>query len=320
MKNVKITCLCLAGICLVIVLAYLVLKSSTDHDISDPNDILRDTVVQGIQDNIAKLSSAVLVWHSERKGFGPWSSKPEHKGEHQLWWNNKKIAISYKVDSISYDETGQTSSKQNIKLLAYKGKDFRMVDVPSSPSQEAEMVILKKPRYEPEENFLQDIGWHDPGLISSVIHTKKGTRGREPGTERWSIEVEKDGSKLIKWEFRNSRTGHIGRRYYDAEKGYGLVCEESYNSPTQLQSQITIKYEQVSGGAWFPVEVNYEHFNIQNGELIHRRRMEIDLDKSVFNEPSAIPENIFDLEIYPNTDVTDYTDVLTRFREKINDI
>jgi hypothetical protein len=167
---------------------------------------------------------------------------------------------------------------------------------------------------------LQDIGWQGPGLINRVIHIKKGTRGREPGTNHWTIEVGKDGRKLIKREFRNSRTGQIGRRYYDAEKGYGLVCEKSYISPTQLRSQTTIKYEQVSGGAWFPVEVNYELFNIQNGELIHCRKMEIDLDKSVFNEPSVIPEDIFDLEIYTNTDVTDYNGVLTRIREKINDI
>ena len=195
-----------------------------------------------------------------------------------------------------------------------------MVDIPTAPSQKAEMVILRKPRYEPEENFLQDVGWQGWGLINHALHIKKGMRGREPGTDHWSIEIGRDGNKLIKWEFRNSKTGQIGISYYDLEKGYGLVCKESYESPTQLKTQTTIKYEQVSGGAWFPADYNYEHFNIQNGELIHRRKMEIDLDKSVFNEPSVIPENIFDLEIYPNTDVTDYTGVLTRFREKINDI
>ncbi|MCP4258913.1 MAG: hypothetical protein GY774_15630, partial [Planctomycetes bacterium] len=66
---------------------------------SDPNDILRDTMTQGIQNNISKLSCAVLVWNSERKYFGPWSNKPdkpETAGNHQLWWNNNKIAISCK--------------------------------------------------------------------------------------------------------------------------------------------------------------------------------------------------------------------------------
>ena len=195
-----------------------------------------------------------------------------------------------------------------------------MVDIPTAPAQKAKMVITRKPRYEPEENYLQDVGWQGLGPISHVLQMKKGMRGREPGTDHWSIEVGKDGTKLIKWEFRNSRTGGIAKRYYDVEKSYGLVCDESYDSPTQLKARTTIKYEQVSGGAWFPVDFNDEHFNIQNGELIHRRRMEIDLDKSVFNDPSAIPEDIFDLEISPNTEVTDYTNVLTRFREKFNDI
>ena len=144
--------------------------------------------------------------------------------------------------------------------------------------------------------------------------------GREPGTDHWSIEAGKNGRRLIKWEFRNSRTGQIGRSYYDVENGYGLVCYENYNSPTKLQARTTIKYEQVLGGAWFPVDFNYESFNVQNGELIDRRKLEIDLDKSVFNNPSAIPEDIFDLEISPNTEIIDYTDVLTQFLEKINDI
>ena len=187
MKNIKNICLCLSGICLVIVLAYLVLISSKDQDTSDPNDVLRDTVVQGIQDNIAKLSSAVLVWHSERKGFGPWSSKPEHKGKHQLWWSNKKIGISYKSDSISHDKNGQAVSKQNARIIAYNGKDFRMVDIPTVPSQKAEMVILRKPRYQPEENYLQDVGWQDPGLISHVLQMKEGMPGREPGTDHRSV-------------------------------------------------------------------------------------------------------------------------------------
>jgi hypothetical protein len=297
-----------------------VYSSSKNQDTNDPNDVLRDTVIEGLNENIAKLSSAILVWRSTGKGYNAWSSRPETKGKHQLWWSNKRIAISYKSDSISHDENGQTLLKQNTRLMAYNGKDFRMVDIPTVPSQKAEMVVLRKPRYEPEENYLQDVGWHGWGLIGHVLQMKKGMPGREPGTDHWSIEVGKDGRRLIKWEYRNSRTGQIGKSYYDVEKGYGLVCKESYASLTQLQARTTIKYKQVSGGAWFPVDYNYEHFNIQNGEIIQRRKMEIDLGKSAFNDPSAIPEDIFDLEINPNTEVTDYTDVLTRFREAINDI
>jgi len=307
--NKNIQCwLVVIGLAVVLVITGICCNSKQGS--SDPNDILRDAIVQGIQSNIAKLYSVALEWRSERKGFGPWSSKPEHTGKHQLWWNINRIAISCKRTSIVRDPNGQVSSNIETQFMTYNGKDFRIADIPTTTGGKVEVVILKKPKYRGGENYLNDVGWQGRGLITNICSKPLVT---EPGTHHWSTE-----GKLIKWTFRNSRTGQVGVQTYDIEKAYGLVTRENYFKENVLQSRTTIQYKQVSGGAWFPVSVITEGHNIQNGELIYRNKMEIDRNKSVFNDPSAIPEDVFELKIGPNTEVTDLTSLKMKLKRFLN--
>jgi len=269
---------------------------------ADPNEVLYNTVVEGLRENIAKLTSATLVSHEESMGYGPWKGRTE-KREQQLWWKEGKLAATNKWESITTDENGQIKKNSDARIMTWNGKDFRIKDIKKNISEKVDMALLNKPRYHWGDNYLNDIGWQGPGLISGVLSKPLAT---EPGKHYWSTEDGKDGSRLIKHEFRNSRTGQVGRRYYDVTKGCGLVRDENYASPTQLQARTTIQYTQVSGGSWFPVDVNVVSFNIQNGEIIHKRKIEIDLAKSAFNNPKAIPEDIFELQIGPNTEVSDF--------------
>jgi len=232
----------------------------------DPNDIMRYTIAQGIQNNVSKLSCAILVWSSERKGFGPWSNKPEIKGTHQLWWNNKKIALSCETNTTIHDPNGQVSSNQEITFMTYDGKKFRVAEMPTGLTGKVEIGILKKPteRFH-HNNYLQTVGWQGRGGLN---HISKPT---EPGKE------------------------------------------------DVLQLRRTIQYKQVSGGVWFPISVVTENYNIQNGELIYRSKMEVDIQKSVFNDPSIIPDEAFELEIGPNAEVKDLTSLKTRLKRFLND-
>jgi len=249
------------------VIVIISLICSSHFATPDPNDILRDTMAQGIQNNISKLSCAVLVWSSERKYFGPWSSKPQTAGNHKLWWNNNKIAISCKTNTVTQDPNGQATSKQETMLMTYDGKKFRVAEIPTGSTGKVEMVISKKPpRNYYIDNYLQCVGWQGNGVLN---HVSKAT---EPGVEHWLTE----DNKTIKRTFHNTRTGQVGVWIFDVEEAYGLTIYENYAKEDALQSRRTIQYKQVSGGAWFPISVITEGHNIQNGELIYRNKMEVD--------------------------------------------
>jgi len=300
-------------IALATVLIIISLTRSSLRATHDPNDILRDTVAQGIQGNASKLSCAVLVWSTERKYFGPWSNKPdrpETAGNHQLWWNNNKIAISCKENTTIYDPNGQVLSNQITTFVTYDGKTFRAAEMPTGSTGKVEMVISKKPPHGYyDNNYLQSVGWQGRGGLNDV------SKATEPGVDRWLTE----DNKTIKRTFHNTRTGQVGVWIYDIEKAYGLVSMEYYCKENILQLRTTIQYKQVSGGVWFPVSVITDGHNIQNGELIYRNKMELDSTKSVFNNPSATPEEVFDLKIGPNTEVTDLTSLKTKLKMFMND-
>jgi|GEM_PF-2595511 len=293
---------------LAIVCITICLTRSPFRAAPDPNDILRETVAQGMDDNVSKLSCAILVWNSERKFFGPWSDKPQTAGNHQLWWNNNSIAILSKTNTAIRDPNGQAPSNQETTFMTYDGKTFQVAEMPGGSTGKVEILITKKPtnRFY-DNNYLQRVGWLGISPLNNV------SKGDEPGVEKWLTEE----NKAIKRTFHNTRTGQIGISTYDIEKAYGLVAKESYVKEDVLQSRTTVRYQQVSGGAWFPVSVIIEGHNIQNGELLYRNKIKLDVSKSVFNDPSAVPEKVFELEIGPNSEVTDLTSLKTRLKMRL---
>jgi len=300
----------LVGLVLVAMCIIIGIFSSSQTCSSDPNDILRDNIAREIKGNTSKLSSAVLVWHLERKYFGPWSSKPQSIGDHQLWWDGKRTAIFYKMNTTVNDPNGQSSTSTKTKFMAYNGKDFRVAEFPTTPTGTVEVAILKKPGYRMDENYLQDVGWLGHGLLGCAL-----TKPTASGTQSHSTE-----ENLIKLTFHNSKTGQIGLWVYDTEKSCVLVTYENYAKKDMLQSRTTIQYKHISGGVWFPISVVADSFNIQNGELIGRSKMQVDVDKSSFNNPSAIPKDAFELKTGPNAQVEDMTSLKTRLKLWLNNL
>ncbi len=277
---------------------------------TDPDEVLRNTIAQAIEENISKLSCAHLVWNSEYKSFGQWSNKPQIAGQHQLWWVNNKIAILSEASTSIPDPNGQVLSNHKTTFITYDGKKFRVTEMLSGSAGKTEIVISKKPPHNwYEDNYMQKVGWQGTGGLINV------SKGNEPGVEQWR--TEKDN--VIKRTFHNTMTGQVGVWIYDVEKAYGLVTYETYVKENTLQSRTTTQYIQVSGGAWFPISVIRDGYNIQNGELLYRNKMDVDVNKSAFNDPSAIPEDVFEIEIGPNTEVIDLTSLKTRLKMRMND-
>ena len=105
-----------------------------------------------------------------------------------------------------------------------------------------------------------------------------------------------------------------GPEYKPYAWAYGLVTALNYYKEDALQGKTTLQYMQLSDGSWFPFSVITEQYNIQTGEVIARHKFELDIDKSVFNDPSATPEDAFELKLGSNTNVTDLTSLKTRFK------
>ncbi len=308
-KNKKLWLLisCLATILMVIIYSF------SNHISDDPYDVLRIECAEGARENIAKLTSAVLVWNYERKVYGQWINKNEVKGKYQLWWNKNKIAISQDILTTVKGPNSQVTSTQEKTVSIYNDKNFLVAEMPTKSTGNNKITIQKDPEYKTNENYLQTIGWRGIGLLS-IDFDESLRKHRSPGTERWTVVDVNDGSKLIKWEFHNSKTGQIGIKYYDPQQGFGIVCHESFASEGHLQYRENLQYVQVSGGAWFPVEYNVTDFNIQTGDMLAKSMTKIDMDKSVFNNPSAIPEDVFKFKIGPNDEVIDLTSLKTRLK------
>jgi hypothetical protein len=294
------------------VLIIIVFSFNTHKSSNDPNDILRIEVARGVRENIAKLTSAVLVWDYERKSYGPLINQPGIKGNYKLWWNKGKTAISCEITLTSKSPNGQVASSQKKTFMTYDGKKFLEARLPTGTSGNAEIVIQKNPEYT-NENYLQTIGWQGIGLLT-VNTDEKLRKHMSPGIEEWTVIDGNDSGKLIKHEFHNSKTGQIGITYYDPKQGFGILRHESYASKGHFQYRDTFRYSQVSGGAWFPIEYNSTNFNIQNGEIIAQSKTKINLEKSVFNNPSAIPKDIFEYKIGPNDEVFDATSLKMRIK------
>jgi len=287
------------------VIAMIGLTRSSYFAPSYPNDVVGNKVAQGIQENVSKLACAMLVWHSEQKCFGVWSNNPEIAGTHQLWWNNNKIAISSKTSTTISDSNGLVSTSQEMTCLTYDGKTFRVAEMPTGSTGIAELLISKKPTYHYyASNYLEAVGWGGNGGLN---HVSKPT---EPGIEHWLIE----DNNTIERTFHNTRTGQVGVQTYDVEKAYGLVTALNYYKEDVLQGKTTLQYMQLSDGSWFPCSVIEEGYNTQTGEVITRHKMDLDIDKSAFNDPCATPEDAFELKLGSNTNVTDLTSLKTKIK------
>ena len=265
-------------------------------------DVLRNAVVEGIEGNLTMLNTAHLVWQTEFGAYNPYTREKldDLKGEHELWWDGDKIATSYTEEQWVQNGNDELVKKVYGRETVYNANQFRVRTEKNDGSYS--MALAKEPRFLPEEDYLKISGWRISGMLKPLYDETKPDHIKD----NWLIENGDDGSKLIKWEIHNNKTGQIGIRWFDPEKGFVLVSYENYASLDHLQSRTTFQYQQVSGGAWFPIEVNRESFNIQTGEILQYNNAKVDVNKSFFNDASRIPADTFEMKIGPDTEVSDY--------------
>lgn len=236
-------------------------------------------LINGFRENKDKFKCGVLVWNLTEKHEGlSEGPRTETKGTFQLWWDDKKITTKYTQERTDLDANIVTDKREGGNV--YDGK-----------------ILSRKPRFETYENWFggQLINWTGPRSVDQEIPALMKRRNVEMDFSTVVV----DGKELLKLLSKNidKATADYGAytlRYFDPSKNYGLVKDEWYTSDNRLRLRFSYEIKDVIPDGWFPVEVDVKGFSLKDSKVYLQRHLGLDLERCKFNDPSAIPEGIFD--------------------------
>jgi len=235
-------------------------------------------LVDEFRENRDIFKSGVLTWILTEKNEGlSEGPRTETKGMFQLWWDGRKITTKYAQERTDLDADVVIDKRQGGN--SYNGK-----------------LLSKKPRFDSNENwFGQVINWTGPRAVDQEI---PALRKRRNVILNFSTVIV-DGKELLKLISKNTDKATADYlaytlRYFDPSKNYGLVNEEWYTADNRLRLRFSYKLREVIPDGWFPVDVNIKGFSLKDGKVYLERHLALDLERCRFNDPSAIPDGIFD--------------------------
>ncbi len=246
-------------------------KSKTD---------IETLLLNGFCENRDKFKCGVLAWTRTTKNDG-FPERPNLlQGSFQLWWSGKKMTTRYVDDQVvRTPESGPYRVEKRSGGNIYDGS-----------------FLSRKPRYKPDENWFDVIHWAGPTAIDQEMPALMKRRNIEMDFSSVAVE----GRDLLKLLTRNIDKTTVDYRaytvsYFDPSRSYSLVNEEWYTEDDRLRLRFTYKLQEVIPNGWFPVEVDLKGYSLIDGKVYMERRLALDLERCSFNDPSAIPEGIFDL-------------------------
>jgi len=255
-------------------------------------------LINGFRENKDKFKCGVLVWNLTEKHEGlSEGPRTETKGTFQLWWDDKKITTKYTQERTDLDANIVTDKREGGNV--YDGK-----------------ILSRKPRFETYENWFggQLINWTGPRSVDQEIPALMKRRNVEMDFSTVVV----DGKELLKLLSKNidKATADYGAytlRYFDPSKNYGLVKDEWYTSDNRLRLRFSYEIKDVIPDGWFPVEVDVKGFSLKDSKVYLQRHLGLDLERCKFNDPSAIPEGIFDFSA--SKEHEQLNDILEKFSD-----
>lgn len=260
-----------------------------DAIVSDPN-ALRDLVVQGILQNCRRLDCGMLTWHMEQKGRGSGDYVVSNEGSYRMWWDGDKVATEYTDRSTASDRPDTT--EQQIRT-AFNGTEYRTMNPVTGY-----MGLHKQVDAHPYTNFLHTIRWPVkwPGNGKSIIEDIEAACDSADDSTKWHL-TEENGIRYIEL-MRTRKDGSRAIWYFDPSRGYMRVRNEGFDSGGELCYSEVWRFEQVAGGAWFPIECQQKGFPPKKAASPIEEfttHIVVDLEQSSLNDRSAIPNDIFEL-------------------------
>jgi len=257
---------------------------------------LYDVVVRGILENCRKFDCGALAWQAEQKQRVGTSESSPATGQRyvsRMWWDGEKVAINGTSWKITAQRQKDEGEKGSTYIKVFDGSEYRGLSVGTRT-----ISLEKKPRFGQFENYLNDYGW--PGYAQSIVERLAGNINTKRANLEWSV-AEADGDQKIKAKLTYEGSANYYELYYfDGSKSCMWYQQEIYAN-NELTYACTWTLKEVSKGMWFPAEGN-QHGKVRtpNGEITYTTSLAVDLQKSSFNDHSAIPEGTFRLEITPD--------------------
>jgi len=279
--------------------------SITEGSNNDPN-ILYNVVIEGIVKNCQKIKCGTLIWERKQMGSDGEAEKnvQGQEGIFQMWWDSKKMASKSTTWHTSENSKTGERLKERSTIKVYDGNEYRGMIVDAQ-----NITLAKLPRFGQLDNYFENC-FGLPGFAKKSIIDKlsEDINDKEINLE-WSID-KSDSAKKIKLKRSKQESGntYTDIYYFDPAKSCMLVQREFYTND-ELRGSCIWSLEEVTQGVWFPVGINNQgQIWISDDEVMkYTVTFSVDLKKSSFNDHSAIPKGVFELEITPDIQrITDY--------------
>lgn len=230
------------------------------------------TLLKAIRANREKLKCGILSWSRTTicDGFSDSGDKYQTAGTYKLWWDGDKMATAHMQGQVC------------------KGDDRPMwIEIRSGGSSYDGGTFSARPKLGLYENWLDYIAqWNSHDMLIATLR-------KLPHVEtRWSV-VGAAGEKQLRLLTRSTKDGGYSIQCFDLLRGGQRLSNESYTAQRRLYATHARKLREVSGGVWFPIEVDAK--SIKDGQVTLHQHYVLDMDQSSFNDRTAIPAGIFRL-------------------------
>ncbi len=268
-------------------------------------ETLYQAILAGRAENRAKLKCVALQWRRSITYVEPIIFTREEAGlvkgktltdRHQQWMDGVRMAVWSEVECVRNKPDGTYCLGVERRKEAYDGNEYHWTTLEGNPKS---VVLRSKPQIGPN-SWLNGCGWEaEVGLKHGVSSPDR--------IEDFSG-IEESGERLIAATCRDANNPSVvySVNYLAPSRGFQLVRTDDFATDSQprLKSRTWCRVQEVAPGLWFPVESKYEIYNAKC-VVVMSAAMSIDLKKSSFNKPSALPEGVFTLPIRPGMRIVD---------------
>jgi RNA polymerase sigma factor (sigma-70 family) len=261
---------------------------------------LEAAVLEGISNNQSRLTSCVIVWDriTKEDGFVP-GRKQDTKGSYQLWSIGEKIATRSSEEGPRKLPGGTTVVGVSGMITAYDGKEFRATRNVKNPE---DIAIMRDPKYMVNQNWFHIVEWGGTDAFPEMYRIVRSLGYIEIA---WSLR-QLDGVKCIVFEGTNKKTGGRQINYFDPAKGFCSIREEWYDPAGRLRLKRVATVAEVADQVWMPVELRTQSIDVATGAVTLENYYKIRLQESSFNDPSAVPKDVFTIALTDEMEVSDY--------------
>lgn len=219
---------------------------------------------------------------TDDRGFSSPEAHHSTKGIYEQWLDGTRIATRYETERVNRGPGGPDGAQgEKWWIGTVTGRsvslDGKVVSTDSSGR-------LPKGRFALYENWFDVLQWSDPALEMMTRDIPRVTWSAQSGRSPTGRQIR---------VLAKSKDGSTDERY-EADKGFNLVAREWYDAAGKRYLRETRTLKEVADGLWMPVEIDSQSLDPATGEIRLRNHFVVDLEKSRFNDPTAIPGDAFE--------------------------